>query len=81
MWAVQTLAFAAACVLVHVADTVSGGRVSVHFFGVGPLSSFAVLSPLSYWRLVSHIFGHVSWAHLNGNMVNLLLVRGPCVCV
>jgi membrane associated rhomboid family serine protease len=67
------LCFALTCVLVHTADSVFGG-VAVSMFAIGPLSMFSLLSPLSYWRLLSHMLGHTSWAHLNGNMVNLLLV-------
>ncbi len=37
-------------------------------------SSFA--SPLSYFRLIGHIFGHVDSAHFMGN-ITLLLVIGP----
>ena len=36
----------------------------------------ALLSPLTWLRSFTHIFGHVDWAHLIGNMSYLLLL-GP----
>jgi GlpG protein len=44
------------------------------FFTVYP--TFDAASPLDYFRLVSHVFGHASIAHLLGNMMFLLLI-GP----
>lgn len=37
---------------------------------------FNPTSPLDYFRLVSHVFGHASVGHLLGNMMFLLLI-GP----
>lgn len=36
----------------------------------------SLLSPLTYVRFFTHIFGHANWAHLVGNMSYLLLL-GP----
>ena len=51
---------------------------STNYFGVYKWQWFDFAAPLSYWRVFSHIFGHVSWSHLNGNVVNLLLVMPSC---
>lgn len=34
------------------------------------------MSPLFYWRLVGHVFGHADWAHISGNIMFILLL-GP----
>jgi len=61
---------------VHIADSFVGFPLSTTYFGAWPWSFFRFDSALSYWRLVSHVFGHVSTAHLAGN-AQLLLVVGP----
>ena len=79
----QILCFALVCVVVHALDSVFKG-FSASYFAIGPLSTFVWISPLSYMRVLSHVFGHTSWQHLNGNMVNLILVCwlawSICVC-
>ena len=74
------LSFAGACTLVHLLGAVLGfTQFEAAYFSVpSGISRFRPLSPLSYFRLVSHVFGHVTWEHLNGNMVNLLLVGPAC---
>ena len=74
------LSFAGACTCVHVLGAVLGfQRFETAYFSIASdWGAFRPASPLSYFRLVSHIFGHVSWDHLNGNMVNLLLVGPAC---
>ena len=74
-----TLGFAAACALVHILGAAFGFRFTVQYFSVSSMvRDFRPMYPLSYWRLVSHIFGHSSWEHLNSNMINLLLVGPAC---
>lgn len=36
----------------------------------------SLLSPLTYFRFIGHVFGHASWDHFIGN-ITLLLVIGP----
>ena len=74
------LSFAGACTLVHVLGAVLGfTQFEAAYFSVpSGIWRFRPLSPLSYFRLVSHVLGHVTWEHLNGNMVNLLLVGPAC---
>ena len=76
-----TLSFLLLCACVFVCDSSlspSGIIMSHNFFAVHPRQAFQVASPLSYWRLFSHCLGHVSWQHLRGNMVSLLLVAPAC---
>lgn len=51
---------------------------STDYFAVPPWAYFRLASPWSWWRLVSHVLGHSSWSHLNGNVTNLLLVMPAC---
>jgi membrane associated rhomboid family serine protease len=48
--------------------------VTIRFFVVPPRIS--LWSPLDYFRLFSHVLGHVSWSHLFGNITYVLLL-GP----
>jgi len=38
----------------------------------------SIFNPLTYIRLVTHIFGHVSWSHFMNNFIYILLI-GPMV--
>lgn len=38
----------------------------------------SLLNPLTYVRLVSHIFGHASWSHFMNNFLYILLI-GPMI--
>jgi membrane associated rhomboid family serine protease len=69
-----TLSFSLLAALVLLIDQVSGGWLIRGFFTIYPDFSFG--SPLSWLRLVSHVVGHVSWAHLLGNFAFILLI-GP----
>ena len=51
-----------------------GVPVTKSFFTVNPSLDFS--DPFQYFRLVSHIAGHVGWAHLFGNFSIILLI-GP----
>lgn len=61
--------------LVLIADTVFLHTLTPNVFSVyrAPLSS-----PLTYFRFISHIFGHASLEHLVGN-ISLLLIVGSIV--
>lgn len=67
------LSYVFICVAVQAVSTLTGGASTQAFFTshVGPWTS-----PLTYFCLVSHIFGHISWDHLIGNMSYILLL-GP----
>mmetsp|Transcript_14958 Transcript_14958/g.44671 ORF Transcript_14958/g.44671 Transcript_14958/m.44671 type:complete len:247 (+) Transcript_14958:367-1107(+) len=67
--------YALVCFLVFVADCARPG-VAVSL-ACRPMLAYQYESPVkSALRLVSHTVAHGNWAHLRGNMVNLLLV-GP----
>ena len=38
----------------------------------------SVLNPLTYLRLITHIFGHASWSHFMNNFLYILLI-GPMI--
>ena len=67
------LGFTGICVLVYVLGILTGGASTRLLFSVyrAPL-----LSPLTWLRFVTHVFGHTSWDHLIGNLM-LLLILGP----
>jgi membrane associated rhomboid family serine protease len=68
------LSFALVSALVLLVDKVSGGAVIRNLFTVYP--DFSASSPLSWFRLVSHVVGHQGWSHLIGNFSFILLI-GP----
>jgi membrane associated rhomboid family serine protease len=53
---------------VHVLGALFGfERIELGYFAVmSGLRAFSPLRPLAWARLVTHIFGHTSWDHLNG---------------
>lgn len=67
------LGFVAACVAAMILNIVTGGAANRTLFSVyrAPLSN-----PLTWLRMVFHIFGHADWNHLLGNMM-LILLLGP----
>lgn len=69
-----TLTFALVASAALILDQSLFPRLLETFFVVGP--GMSVADPLDYVRLVSHIAGHSSWAHLMGNFAFILLL-GP----
>ena len=70
-----TTAFVVLCFLVQCANVcVPTAFISRDFFGVSPWSHFQWTSWLSWVTLFTHVVGHGSWSHLQGNVVYLLLV-------
>lgn len=67
------LVFAALCFGVMVFNTMTGGRLNDMLF-VTYHSSLG--DPFTYVRFFTHVMGHVSWEHLIGNMMYILLL-GP----
>ncbi len=68
------LTFAIAIVFIHLVSTYAFAGFTNTFFVIGPSFSFA--EPLDYFRLVSHVMGHVSFDHLFSNLL-LILLLGP----
>jgi rhomboid protease GluP len=68
------LTFSLLAFLVHLADVFSGGRIAPAYFAALP--HFDYHSPLSWFRLVSHVLGHKDMVHLSSNLAMILLI-GP----
>lgn len=67
------LGFAGICLAALILSIITGGASNRLLF-MCYRSSW--LNPLTYVRLIGHIFGHASWSHLINNMT-MLLVIGP----
>lgn len=67
------LVFSLVCVLVMALDPVTNGALTRTVFSVRRSS---LLDPLTYLRLLGHVFGHADWSHLMGNLMYILLL-GP----
>lgn len=67
------LGFVLICFLVTLAGALTSGRITEMFFMTYHSS---LVNPLTYLRLITHIFGHDGWEHFIGNMSYLLLL-GP----
>ena len=67
------LGFVAVCFIAMILNIITGGASNRALFSVyrAPLTS-----PLTWLRMVCHIFGHADWSHLLGNMMFILLL-GP----
>ncbi len=71
---ILTLTFLSAGVLII--DTLLGIPLTGAFFTAAPKGYFSPVSPVSYFRLFSHIIGHAGWQHLMANFTIILLI-GP----
>ena len=67
------LGFTAICLIAHILNRLTHGASNRLLFSVyrAPLTD-----PLTWLRMVGHIFGHMDWNHLMGNMMYILLL-GP----
>jgi membrane associated rhomboid family serine protease len=73
-----SLIFSLLCLIVHLLSSIFGSSFTTSYFGIPSLSIFNFLSPFSYFRMISQIFGHSNWQHLSGNLVYILLVGPNC---
>ncbi len=69
-----TLTFTLLATVVLILDQAIFPRILERFFIVPAVINPA--DPLDYFRLLSHVIGHSSWAHLMGNFAFILLL-GP----
>ena len=60
---------------VLIINAISKNTVNLLFFSTYRSS---ILSPLTYVRLVGHIFGHQDWGHFMNNFLTILLI-GPMI--
>ncbi len=67
------ICFTAVCFAALVLDWLTKGWTTNTFFSVYHSS---LLSPLTYVRMIGHVFGHAGWEHFIGNIM-LLLIVGP----
>ena len=67
------LSFVGVCLLALILDKITGGISPLKLFSVYR-SSF--LNPLTYVRLIGHIFGHAGWSHFINNIM-MILILGP----
>ncbi len=67
------LSFVGVCLLALILDKITGGISTLKLFSVYR-SSF--LNPLTYVRLIGHIFGHAGWSHFVNNIM-MILILGP----
>lgn len=67
------LSFVVVCLLALILDKITGGISTLKLFSVYR-SSF--LNPLTYVRLIGHIFGHAGWSHFINNIM-MILILGP----
>ncbi len=68
-----TLTFTLICFLVLFLQMITNGDSTVLLFST---YSSSLLDPLTYVRLIGHIFGHADFDHLISNMIYILLL-GP----
>jgi len=67
------LTFSLAAVTIHLLNDVFPG-LTYYFFAMHDRMPFG--NPLTYFRLMSYVLGHVSWEHLLGNL-SFILLLGP----
>ncbi|MDO4940177.1 MAG: rhomboid family intramembrane serine protease [Erysipelotrichaceae bacterium] len=68
-----TLGFCLICLVVLLLSMLTGGESTYLLFSTYRSS---LLDPLTYIRLIGHVFGHASWSHLTSNLLYILLL-GP----
>lgn len=67
------LSFVGVCLLALILDKITGGISTLKLFSVYRSS---LLNPLTYVRLIGHIFGHAGWSHFINNIM-IILILGP----
>ncbi len=69
------LSFFIICLIVFIINLITKGKSNTLLFSNYRSS---LLNPLTYFRMISHIFGHSNWNHLRKNFLYILLI-GPMV--
>lgn len=67
------LSFVLVCFIVTILGDVTNGFSTTYLFSI---SRSSLISPLTYIRLLTHVFGHSGFEHFFGNTMYLLLL-GP----
>ena len=68
-----TLGFVLICFIATLLGSISGGKITQKVFMTYHSS---LTNPMTYFRVITHIFGHSGWEHFIGNASYLLLL-GP----
>lgn len=68
-----TLGFVLVCFIATLLGSISGGKITQKVFMTYHSS---LTNPMTYFRFITHIFGHSGWEHFIGNASYLLLL-GP----
>lgn len=68
-----TLGFVLICFIAILLGSISGGKITQKVFMTYHSS---LTNPMTYFRFITHIFGHSGWEHFIGNASYLLLL-GP----
>ena len=68
-----TLSFCGICLIALLLSMLTNGDSTYLIFSTYRSS---LLDPLTYIRLIGHVFGHASWSHLTSNLLYILLL-GP----
>ena len=63
------------CLLTLFLNKITNGRSNKYFFSSYRSSLF---NPLTYFRMIGHIFGHSDWNHFMNNFMIILLI-GPMI--
>lgn len=69
------LGFTALCLIAQVLNMLTGGASNRAVFSVYRSS---LADPLTWVRLIGHVFGHAGWDHLFGNLMYILIL-GPMI--
>ena len=67
------LGFTTVCFVVLILDFITSGATDRLLFSVYRSS---LMSPLTYFRFIGHIFGHANWSHFISN-ITIILIIGP----
>ena len=67
------LGFTTICFVVLILDFITSGATDRLLFSVYRSS---LMSPLTYFRFIGHIFGHANWSHFISN-ITIILIIGP----
>jgi GlpG protein len=67
------ISFFIICIIVFILNNITRGKLNTLLFSNYRSS---LLNPLTYFRMISHIFGHSDWNHLKRNFLYILLI-GP----
>ena len=72
---VVILSFFFISLIILILNKIFNDQLNKHLFSTYRSS---LLNPLTYFRMISHIFGHANWTHFMNNFMIILLV-GPMI--